>query len=389
MSTIEHNPPVDIAHRVRLDINASLVDTRDGGHNRWHPAIEPLRYVKPGELIELDTRDASDAKVLGSDEFDVEASTDLDLIHPLTGPFYVEGAEPGDLLEVEIVDIVPGKWGWSSIYPDTGGVMHGTVKQSYGLKWRFENGVATSSDFPGVTIPVQPFIGNIGVAPSPQRLSAITAREQEVVNAGFDCPLPSARHAYPPSEPVIAHGLRTIQARELGGNLDAKDLGAGSRFVVPVDVLGALLSLGDVHAAQGDGESFGTAIEIAARVFIRCHLLKADKLLWRPKFPVIKIDAPVPGRHRGKSIITTGLAQDDSGRVSAHNVTLATQNALLEMIEYLVCVHGLKREHAFSLASVAVDLRISMIQNAPSPLVSAVLPLDVLGSEEPSWVKLS
>lgn len=387
MAATAGTPTPQAQHRVRLDVHRSLTEVRDGGHNRWHADIEPLRRIKPGEVVELDTRDAGDAQIQSTGEFNVEASTDLDLIHPLTGPFYVEGAEPGDVLEVEIIDIVPNEWGWSSVYPDTGGVMRGTVEQSYGLRWKFEDGLATSSDFPQAKIPVRPFIGNIGVAPSKERHAAILARERKLVEAGVDCPEPSERYAYPPLEPVIKNGLRTIPARELGGNLDAKDLGPGSRFVIRVDVPGALLSLGDVHAAQGDGESFGTAIEIGSRVTIRCHLLKASQLLWTPRFPVIKIDVPIPGRHTGKSIMTMGLAHDENDQVAAHDVTLAAQNALRQMVEYLVCVHKLTQEHAFTLGSVAVDLRISMIQNAPTPLVSAVLPLDVLGGEEPSWTK--
>ncbi|MQA09035.1 MAG: acetamidase [Pseudonocardiaceae bacterium] len=378
-------PPAATEQWIRLDTEKSLHTARDGGHNRWHPDITPLAHVAPGELIALDVRDASDAQVLGPGEFDVEASTNLDLIHPLTGPIYVDGAEIGDLLEVEIVDIVPDEWGWSSIFPGGGGVMQHHVLTPFGFKWHLENGFATSSQLPGASIPAHPFIGVLGVAPSAERHAAMLARERQVVADGGETPQPSHRFAYPDSENVVNSGLRTNPARETGGNFDTKDLTAGTRFIVPVDVPGALLSLGDVHMAQGDGESFGTAIETRAKILLRCHVMKAKSLRWTPRFPVIKIDKPVPGRHRGPTLMTTGLAYNDDDRISFQNVTLATQNALTQMVEYLVHVHDMSRAEALGLSSLVVDIRVSVIVNPPTPVVSAVLPLDVLGGLAGNW----
>ncbi|MGN6170195.1 MAG: acetamidase/formamidase family protein [Solirubrobacteraceae bacterium] len=375
----------ELDHEVKLDLDRSLAEARDGGHNRWHPAISPLVRARPGELIAMDVRDSSDVQVVGDSHRDTQAGTDLDRIHPLTGPIYVDGAEPGDLLDVEIVDLSVGTWGWSGIYPGGGGVMRDAVSEPEVVIWQFAGGYARSEQLPGVAIPASPFIGVIGVAPSEERLRAIIAREARVVEQSGEAFLPQGRFAFPDSPQIAAEGLRTIAAREIGGNLDVRDIGAGSRFLTLVDVPGALLSLGDCHFAQGDGESFGTAIETKAHVCLRCHLHKSRDLNWRPRFPLVKVDRPMQGRHPGPVLMTTGMPLDAHGEIGFHDVTLATQNALMELVDYLVHARGLTRNQAFTLVSVAGDLRISVIVNPPSPVVSVTLPIRVLELEERWW----
>jgi formamidase len=372
-------------HLIALDLSKSLAEARDGGHNRWHPAIAPLVRVRPGELVVMDVRDSSDGQVTGDSDRDTEAGTDLDRIHPLTGPIHVEGAEPGDLLDVEIVDLHVDDWGWSGVYPGGGGVMEHAVKEPLVVTWRFGDGRARCAEIPGVSVPARPFIGVIGVAPSEQRLVAIQTREARVVERGGEAFPPLSRFAFPDDVAVATDGLRTTAAREIGGNLDCTDITAGSRFLTLVDVPGALLSLGDCHFAQGDGESFGTAIEVRARVTLRCHVHKAAGLSWRPRFPVIKVDRPVAGRNPGPMVITMGMPLDDAGEIRYHDVTLATQNALMEMAGYLVRTRGLTWNQAFTLATVAGDLRTSVIVNPPSPVVSVALPTTTLEREEQWW----
>ena len=170
--------------------------------------------------------------------------------------------------------------------------------------------------------------------------------------------------------PLAASGLRTIPPRETGGNLDIRRLVAGSTLLLPVHVPGALLSLGDVHFAQGDGEVCGTGIEIEAVVRVRIGLRTPDP--WAPRFPAYL----TPGESRGPCFATTGIPVDD-----AMDLTVAARAALLAMIDWLEAQHGLSRPAAYCLCSACVDLHLSQVVDVPYPLVSALIPLDVF--EEP------
>ncbi len=371
--------PAGVSQHVRLDVTKSLAEGRDGGHNRWHASVPPLLTVQQGELVALDVRDSSDAQVA---EDRLDAGTDLDRLHPLTGPIHVEGAMPGDLLEVEIVDVAHADRGWSGVYPGGGGVMRDAVREPRVILWSLVDGIGRSEGLPGVAVPADPFIGVIGVAPCEERRAAIAARERRVVERGGEALQPSGRHAMPDDPRVAAEGLRTLPPRELGGNLDARDLTAGSRIYLPVDVPGALLSLGDLHFAQGDGESYGTAIEVSGRVCLRCRVHCAEDVRWSPRFPVIRPAQVAGGRNPRPTLMTLGMPHTDDGEVSYSDVTLATQRALGEMAEYLQAARGYDANDAYAIVTVAGDLRISVIANAPSPVVAVALPLDVLEREE-------
>jgi formamidase len=229
---------------------------------------------------------------------------------------------------------------------------------------------------PGVAIPGRPFIGLIGVAPSPHRLRRILERERRVVDAGGIAMLPEGLNAVPSSARVAAEGLRTIAPRETGGNMDIRHLGAGSRLILPVDVPGALLSFGDIHFAQGDGESCGTAIEVAGKVSLSCEVRKRSDLGWAPTYPSYQfVEAPAPAPRA--FMATTGIPLSPDGENRYFDVYLAAQEALHEMIEHLVGDRGYSRAQAYVLVSVAADLSISSIVNEPNPVVSAILPLDI------------
>ncbi|HJU48315.1 MAG TPA: acetamidase/formamidase family protein, partial [Gaiellaceae bacterium] len=174
-------------------------------------------------------------------------------------------------------------------------------------------------------------------------------------------PVPDA--AFPP---VAAGGLRTIPPRETGGNLDIRHLVAGSTLLLPVHVPGALLSLGDVHFAMGDGEACGSGIEIESAVTVRLGVRKAPR--WVPRFPAYLTPAQ-PGR---ECFATTGIPEHD-----AMDLTVATRAALLAMIDWLETEHGLSRPAAYCLCSACVDLHLSQVVDIPYPLVSALIPLDV------------
>jgi formamidase len=189
--------------------------------------------------------------------------------------------------------------------------------------------------------------------------------------------MPQAEGAAPPVEPYASSGLRTIPPRENGGNLDVPQIGVGSRLLLMTQVPGALLSLGDAHFAQGEGEACGTAIEIQARARIRVGLRKAEESDWTPTFPAFEFTSPKRPAGGREFIATTGVGVDESGANRSLDTTVAARRAVAELVELLCATRGLTPEQAYVLVSVAADLRISEAVNVPTPLVSAILPLDV------------
>jgi len=212
-------------------------------------------------------------------------------------------------------------------------------------------------------LPGDVFAGVVGVAPSHELMEEMRAREDEIARRGGPVADAMPERAIPSS---AADGLRTIPPRETGGNLDIRQLVAGSRLFLPVRVAGALFSIGDLHFAQGDGEVCGTGIEVAGAATVRLHVRKGGA--WRGRFPSYETPAR-PGR---RSFATTGMPVRD-----AMDLTVSAREALLEMIDWLVAAHGLGREPAYALCSVAVDLRLSEVVDVPNPVVSALLPLDI------------
>ncbi|MGB7182912.1 MAG: acetamidase/formamidase family protein, partial [Burkholderiaceae bacterium] len=272
--------------RIVINRQARLKDDPNTGHNRWHPDIDAIIEVAPGELVQLETRDAADGQVkphmtvADLDRLDAKAG------HPLTGPIWVAGAEPGDLLEVEFVDIVAQDYGWTRIRPGAG-FLRDYFDQPFLAHWHVTEGFARSEQIPGVRIPDSVFMGTSGVAPSHQQMHQWAAREADLVNRGGLALLPDAQDAVPSTEPIASAGLRTMPPRENGGNADIKQLTRGSRLQLPVNVPGALFSTGDAHYAQGDSECCITAIEMGATVTVRFQLhkqLAAKNEIRNPRF---------------------------------------------------------------------------------------------------------
>ncbi len=348
------------------------------GHNRWHPGVEPIARVTPGEELVLSTRDGGDGQITPTSTLEQDVAFDIAALHPLVGPFFVEGAEPGDLLDVEILEIEPASFAWAGVWPGGGGLMRHAVLEPLIARWTIEDGIARSPDLPGIAIRGRPFVGVMGVAPSPERLQRFAERERELLREGGWALMPDATGAVPPS--IGAEGLRTMPPRETGGNLDVKDAVAGSRITLTVDVEGALFSLGDLHFAQGDGESYGTAIEMRGVVRIRFGLRKAASVRWRPRYPTF-VTAPRPPDSRSY-IVTTGMPVEADGRNRYLDLNVATHEALEEMVAYLVDERGYTTSQAQIIVSVAADLRINVVNNPPNSVVSAALPLDIFDVEE-------
>jgi len=232
-------------------------------HNRWHPDLEPVAEVAAGEEIRLETADGLDGQLTRESSHADAGTLDLGLGHPLTGPVYVTGAEPGDLLEIELLRYETDDFGTTAVIPGFG-YLADLFPDPYLVKWEIAHGLARAAELPGVAVPEDSFAGVVGVAPSHARLEEIRRREESLRGQGQPVADPLPETAVPAD---ARDGLRTIPPRELGGNLDVRELVAGSRLWPPVDVEGALFSIGDLHFAQRDGEVCGTAIEVAGVPF--------------------------------------------------------------------------------------------------------------------------
>jgi formamidase len=352
-----------------------LRDDPGTGHNRWHPDIEPLLEIAPGEEVLLETRDASDGQVKPGMSFEDLAGNDKKAGHPLTGPIFVQGAKPGDILEVEFVDLIPQPYGWTVIRPGAG-FLREIFDARFLAHWDIDRGFARSRQIPGVRIPEGIFMGTAGVAPSHEQMLRWNARETELVGRGGIALLPDAQDAVPTFEPIASQGLRTMPPRENGGNADIKQLTRGSRLQLPVGVNGALFSLGDAHYAQGDSECCITAIEMGATAIVRFRVLAGEAARRKTRFPRFSHPgyfAPPHWAAPQNFVATTGLPIRDDGTQECEDLTLAARNALLEMIE-LLGERGFSREQAYVICSLAVDLRISNAVDLPNVCVSALLP---------------
>lgn len=304
------------------------------------------------------------------------ASLDVGRVHPLTGPVYIEGAEPGDLLDVHILEIVSAADAFTATFPGRG-LMPQLFPGPLLVHWDLADGFATSEQIPGVQIPGAPFMGTIGVAPSLTRLRRVNEREKELAQTGVLVMPPRVASAIPSDESISSEAWRTSAAHEVGGNMDIRHLVAGSTVTFPVDVPGALFSVGDGHFAQGDGETCGTAMEMSARVTVRFELRKGAAFEREQTNPTFAAPLPAQPPREGGYFATTGLSVCDDGRVSYLDASLAAKNALTMMVKALERDHGLTRDQAYIVASVAGDLTISSIVNVPHAQVSMAIPLDI------------
>ena len=366
-------------HEVRVDYAKVLAEEPETGHNRWHPDIPPIVRCDPGDEVVLQTRDALDGQIGPQVTAEEVGAANLNVVHPLTGPVYVNGAERGDLLEVEILEVEPDSYGFTIQVPGFG-FLRDEFPDPYIAKWAIADGWATSDDLPGVRIPGHPFMGTIGLAPDRALLEETTAREQAALDRGGFVLPPDPTDAVPSDPAIASTALRTVPPRETAGNVDIKQLGAGTRLLIPVYAEGGLFSAGDAHFAQGDCETCGTAIEMRSTLHVRFAVHKGragergirDLQFTREDYFV----APEYAAPR-RFFATTGLSVTREGENRAEDLTLAARNALLNMIDHL-CQHGgWTRQQAYAICSVAVDLKISELVDVPNFVVSAFLPLDI------------
>ena len=364
---------------VQVDWSKPLADEPATGHNRWHPEVPPAVACDPGEEVVLPTRDAFDGQMGPGATLETVAAPNLNVVHPLTGPVYVNGAEAGDLLEVEVLAVDPDRYGYTVQVPGFG-FLRDLFPDPFMVRWRIADGWATSDDLPGVRIPGAPFMGTIGLSPDRELLRATTAREQAALDRGGFVLPPDATDAVPADPAIAGEALRTIPPRETAGNVDIKQLSAGARLLVPVYAAGGLFSAGDAHFAQGDCETCGTAIEMRAMLHVRFAVHKGlaaargirDLQFARDDY-VVPPEFAAPRRF----FATTGLSVTREGENRSEDLTLAARNALLNMIDHLGQHGGWTRQQAYAICSVAVDLKVSELVDVPNFVVSAFLPLDI------------
>ena len=348
--------------RIEIDRTRPLHLGAERGHNRWHPDLTPVASIDPGDEVTFEVRDSRD-RLIGPDSDHDDLLGVPSIAHPLTGPVEVRGAERGDVLELEVLGYETDDFGWTGVWPGSG-FLGDLFDRPFLARWDLTGGVARSEQVPGVAVPACVHAGTIGVAPSAELVERARRREDAIGTANP----PSPEHAWPPE---AADGLRTYPPRENGGNMDIRDLGPGARLWLPVHVPGAMLSVGDLHFAQGDGEVCVSAIETGGAATFRVALRREG---WLPRFPCYE----APPRAPRAVFATTGIPLADDGRQGDLDLNLATRRALLELLGWLEHERELTREAAYVLMSVAAELRISELVDAPNALVSAALPLDVL-----------
>jgi len=364
---------------IRVDRAKRLAHEPHLGHNRFHPDIAAVVEVSEDEEVALETRDALDGQLGPGTTVADFPSLDVGAVHPLTGPVFVKGAAPGDILEIEFTDIIAQPVAFSAIVPGLG-FLRDVMTEPFLVHWQIRDGWATSAEIPGVHIPGAPFMGVSGVTPSAEKLAEWTAREQRVIDKGGLAFPPDSAGAVP-TGPCGLAGLRTLPPRENGGNFDVKQLTKGAKLFLPVFKEGGLFSTGDGHFAQGDGEVCVTAVEMGATAVVRFKVHKG--LATRRKFtsPVFSrssyfIDPRYAAPERFLGVM--GMPINPAGEIEAENLTLACRNAVLNMME-LLQERGFNREQAYVICSVAVDLRISNVVDVPNYVVSALLPEAIFG----------
>ena len=374
------------AQRVRCEVGKPLAEQLNIGHNRWHPDIPPVAEVDPEEEVILESPGYDDYQLQDNDDASDVATMDLTRVHPLAGPVAVRGAEPGDLLVVDLLELSPlSGVGYSCIIPEIGGILRDVFPEAYKSVWYMRGNVyAESRHIPGVRIPALPHPGVIGVAPSHEMLSQWNERE---------APLASESKAYPPHAAtalfrgvdqathlsMAGEAARTVPPRENGGNVDIKNLSSGSRAYFPVFVPGGLLSVGDLHFAEGDGEATWNAIEMDGVTWLRFNLIKGGAEKYKIRTPVFQ-PGPIEPQFGNRYLTFTGFCFRDSDQVF-NDCTMAAREAMLQAIDYLT-KFGYSGEQVYVLLSVApIELRISGLTDVPNACVTLYLPVDIFDQD--------
>lgn len=303
---------------------------RERVHYKWDNSNRPAIEIDPGDIVHCETEEVSGGQIKPGMPASVLTSLSFDRLYPLAGPVYVRGAEPGDTLEVSVLALEPLGWGWAAIIPGLG-LLSEDFATPYIQYFDLSKGTETALR-DDIRIPIVPFCGTMGVATDE----------------------PGPHDVLPPTKGA--------------GNIDTRHLTAGSTIYLPVFCRGALFSAGDCHAAQGDGEVCVTGIESPMRFSLRFNLIKRGGMgPWRYHFRT------APGPLQPRSDVRGYYAATALGPDLMTNA----KNAVRELIAWLGREHGLSREDAYILCSLAADLKISQIVDQPNWGVSAYMPLGI------------
>ncbi len=299
-------------------------------HFGWDHSLDPVLSVTPGQTVEIETIDSSGGQLNATSELGDLSALSFDAVNPVTGPIYIEGAEPGDAVAVTFLDLKPSGWGWTANIPGFGLLTDQFPDPALHI-WKYDAvSMAPALYGPGGKVPLKPFVGTVGLALAE----------------------PGVHSVVPP--------------RRVGGNLDIRDNAVGTTLYLPVEVAGGFLSLGDTHAAQGDGEICGTAIESPMVVAAKIDLIKDANY----SFPRFETDGPVTRHFDGSGYkATTGIGPD---------IMQAARAAVSDMVDWIAAITGMDATEAYMLCSVCGDLRISEIVDMPNWTVSFYFPKVVL-----------
>jgi formamidase len=366
--------------------------TQEVLHNRWHPDIPMIAYVKPGDEFRVECVDWTGGQIANDDVANDVRDIDLTKVHYLSGPIGVEGAEPGDLLVVDILDIgvLPeSAWGFTGIFAKTngGGFLTNHYPDARKACWDF-HGIHTSSrHIPGVEFVGIIHPGLIGCLPSKPLLDTWNKRERELFATAPGrvpplCTLPSPESAHlgklqgSAAADAAKEAARTVPPREHGGNCDIKNLTRGSKVFFPVYVKGAGLSMGDLHFSQGDGEiTFCGAIEMAGWIEIRVNLIKDGVNKYGITNPIFQ-PSPLEPKYT-RHLIFEGISVDEDGNQYYLDAHVAYRRACLNAIEYLK-KFGYSGEQAYAILGIApVEGRISGIVDIPNVCATLYLPVEI------------
>lgn len=380
-----------------IDLDPDRPATEQQGiHNRWHHEIPAFKTVKPNTIFRCGAVDWTGGQVKNNDDADDLKNINLTRVHNLTGPIDIEGAQAGDYLVVDILDVQPypqQPWGFTGIFEkDNGGGLFANEFDSKAAKaiWDFEGIYATSRHIPGVRFAGIPHPGLIGTRPSPELLQKWNEREGALIHEHQNAVPPKAL----PPEPrgayvgqslpddvrarIYNEGARTIPGREHGGNVDIKNLSRGSRVYLPVFTQGAGLSFGDLHFSQGDGEvSFCGAVEMAGIITLKVSIIPDGVRKMGDLTMPIFLPSPIDPKY-GSQVRFSGVGVDHE-RNFQHDMDLtrAFKNVCLDAIKYLMNL-GYTREQSYLLLSAApIDANIGAVVDSPNACVSLGLPVDI------------
>ncbi|POF28277.1 formamidase [Roseibium marinum] len=376
---------------ISVDLSESP-HTNEKIHNRWHPDIPMAVWVEPGDDFKIETYDWTGGQIKNDDDAADVRDVELEQVHYLSGPIGVKGAEPGDLLVVDILDIGAKEemlWGFNGFFSkqNGGGFLTEHFPQAQKSIWDIEGMFTRSRHVPGVNYAGLIHPGLIGCLPDRKMLDTWNERETSLFNTDPDrvpalAALPNTQSAHmgqmkgEARDKAAAEGARTVPPREHGGNCDIKDLSRGSKIYFPVYVDGAGLSMGDLHFSQGDGEiTFCGAIEMAGWLHIRVTLIKDGIAKYGVRNPIFK-PSPITPKY-DDYLIFEGISVDEAGTQHYLDVHIAYRMACLNAIEYMK-KFGYTGAQAYAILGTApVQGHISGVVDIPNACATLWLPTDI------------